>query len=60
MFASSKSPSRGGRQVLESELLALGVVFKHSRPYHPQTCGKIELRHQTLKKFLCKQPLFEY
>lgn len=47
---------RGGRQALESELLALGVVFKHSRPYHPQTCGKIERWHQTLKKFLAKQP----
>jgi len=46
---------RGGRQALESEMLALGVVFKHSRPYHPQTCGKIERWHQTLKKFLRKQ-----
>lgn len=47
---------RGGRQALESEMLALGVVFKHSRPYHPQTCGKIERWHQTLKRFLVKQP----
>jgi transposase InsO family protein len=47
---------RGGRQALESEMLALGVIFKHSRPYHPQTCGKIERWHQTLKKFLRKQP----
>jgi hypothetical protein len=27
---------------MESELLALGIEFKHSRPYHPQTCGKVE------------------
>lgn len=47
---------RGGRQALESELLALGIVFKHSRPYHPQTCGKIERWHQTLKRFLAAQP----
>ncbi|MGZ6527895.1 MAG: IS481 family transposase [Actinomycetota bacterium] len=47
---------RGGRQALESEMLALGVEFKHSRPYHPQTCGKIERWHQTLKKYLRKQP----
>jgi transposase InsO family protein len=47
---------RNGRQALESELLALGIVFKHSRPYHPQTCGKVERFHQTLKLFLAKQP----
>ena len=47
---------RGGRAALEQELLALGIVFKHSRPYHPQTCGKVERFHQTLKGFLAKQP----
>ncbi|HET7524140.1 MAG TPA: IS481 family transposase [Acidimicrobiales bacterium] len=47
---------RNGRCSLQSELIALGVEFKHSRPYHPQTCGKIERFHQTLKKWLDKQP----
>lgn len=46
---------RGGRQALESELLALGITFKHARPYHPQTCGKVERFHQTLKRFLAAQ-----
>jgi transposase InsO family protein len=46
---------RGGRSAMESELLALGIEFKHSRPYHPQTCGKVERFHQTLKKHLAKQ-----
>jgi len=46
---------RGGRAALESELLAPGAVFNHSRPYHPQTCGKVERFHQTLKGFLARQ-----
>jgi transposase InsO family protein len=48
--------SRKGKVLLESELERLGVVFKHSTPYHPQTCGKVERFHQTLKRFLAKQP----
>ena len=47
---------RNGRCAIESELLALGIIFKHSRPYHPQTCGKVERFHQTLKKHLQAQP----
>ena len=46
---------RRGRCLLETELAALGVELKHSRPYHPQTCGKVERFHQTLKKWLRKQ-----
>jgi len=29
----------------------LGIASKHSRPYHPQTCGKVERFHQTMKKY---------
>jgi len=39
----------------EMELAGLGILAKHSRPYHPQTCGKVERFHQTMKKFLYKQ-----
>lgn len=46
---------RNGRVMLETLLEAQGVIYKHSRPYHPQTCGKIERFHQTMKKFLAKQ-----
>jgi transposase InsO family protein len=44
-----------GKVLLESELERLGIMFKNSRPYHPQTCGKVERLHQTLKRFLAKQ-----
>jgi len=42
--------------LLESELERLGIAYKNSRPYHPQTCGKVERFHQTLKGYLAKQP----
>lgn len=51
----SGSPRRG-RVVLESELDRLGIESKHSSPYHPQTCGKVERFHQTLKRYLARQP----
>ena len=44
--------SGGDRGALATELARLGIVFKHSRPYHPQTCGKVERFHQTMKKHL--------
>jgi transposase InsO family protein len=46
---------RHGYSAMESELFHLGIDYKHSRPYHPQTCGKVERFHQTLKRFLAKQ-----
>jgi transposase InsO family protein len=49
-------PRQGGRVALELELISRGVRFRHSRPYHPQTCGKVERFHQTVKKWLDHQP----
>jgi transposase-like protein len=46
---------RKGKVLFESELERLGIEFKNSRPYHPQTCGKIERLHQTLKRYLARQ-----
>ncbi len=48
--------SRHGRCAMENELARLGIAYKHSRPYHPQTCGKVARFHQTLKKHLARQP----
>jgi transposase InsO family protein len=48
---------RGFEVYFERQLRAIGVVPKTSRPYHPQTCGKVERFQQTLKKWLRRQPL---
>jgi transposase InsO family protein len=44
-----------GWVALERELTALGIGLSHCRPYHPQTCGKVERFHQTPKKWLTRQ-----
>jgi transposase InsO family protein len=46
---------RGGRCALELECDRFGIKDINSRPYHPQTCGKVERFHQTLKRYLAKQ-----
>ncbi len=35
-----------------ANLAQVGVGIGHSRPYHPQTCGKVERFHQTMKRWL--------
>jgi transposase InsO family protein len=47
---------RGSHTGMEIELAALGITFKHGKPYHPQTQGKVERYHLTLKQWLKKQP----
>jgi transposase InsO family protein len=37
-------------------LLDHGARPVNSSPYHPQTCGKVERHHQTLKKWLSTRP----
>jgi transposase InsO family protein len=43
---------RGGLSQLERELAACGIVAISSSVAHPQTCGKVERHHQTMKKWL--------
>jgi hypothetical protein len=48
---------RGFEVDFEIRLREAGVHAITSRPYHPQTCGKVERFQQTLKKWLRHQPL---
>jgi transposase InsO family protein len=45
-----------GRNALEAELASLGVTQKNGKPNHPQTQGKVERFHQTLKRWLARRP----
>ena len=45
-----------GASQFSRAVMALGSRLVHSSPYHPQTCGKVERHHQTLKKWLARQP----
>jgi transposase InsO family protein len=47
----------GGRNAFEYVLSALRIQQKNGHPAHPQTQGKIERFHQTLKLWLRSQPL---
>ena len=46
----------GGRNAFEYLLALLGITQKNGNPGHPQTQGKIERFHQTLKRWLTQQP----
>jgi transposase InsO family protein len=47
---------RGVEIDFERNLRVLGIRHLLSSPAHPQTCGKIERFHQTLKRWLATQP----
>jgi Integrase core domain len=56
VFTTRLSGGKGGRNGFENELRRLGVTQINSTPNHPTTCGKVERFHQTLKKWLTRQP----
>jgi transposase InsO family protein len=49
-------PRGGAMTSFERFLAAHRVRLRHSTAYHPQTCGKVERFHQTLKNWLAHQP----
>jgi hypothetical protein len=56
VFTTRLSGGKGGRNHREVELHRLRVVQINSTPNHPTTCGKVERFHQTLKRWLIRQP----
>jgi transposase InsO family protein len=56
VFTTRLSGGKGGRNGFENELHRLGVTQINSTPNHPTTCGEVERFHQTLKKWLTRQP----
>ena len=55
-FTTRLSGGKGGRNGLENELRRRASPRSNSTPNHPTTCGKVERFHQTLKKWLTRQP----
>jgi putative transposase len=45
-----------GQGAFARAVQAMGARIIRSSPYHPQTCGKVERHHQTLKRWLATQP----
>jgi transposase InsO family protein len=56
-FTGRHRSANAGPTLFARTLTTAGTRLIHSSPYHPQTCGKVERHHQTLKKWLAHQPL---
>jgi len=56
VFTTRLARYKGARGGFEKLLAAHGIAQKNGRPGHPQTQGKIERFHQTLKRFLAARP----
>jgi hypothetical protein len=55
-FTGGPRAGGAGASQFSRAVTAMGSRLIHSSPYHPQTCGKVERHHQTLKKWLARQP----
>lgn len=56
IFTTRFARGKGGPNQFEHLIDSLGIVQKNGSPGHPQTQGKIERFHQTLKKWLAARP----
>ena len=56
VFTARLAGARGGRNGFEVLLNKHNIQQKNGRPGHPQTQGKIERFHQTLKRWISKAP----
>lgn len=56
VFTARLAGRKGGRNAFEKVLTTHRIQQKNGRPGHPQTQGKIERFHQTLKKWISAQP----
>lgn len=56
VFTARLAGRKGGRNAFEKVLNANKIQQKNGRPGHPQTQGKIERFHQTLKKWINARP----
>jgi transposase InsO family protein len=56
VYTTRLAGGKGGRNAFEHQLHILGITQKNGSPSHPQTQGKIERFHQTLKRWLRGQP----
>jgi len=57
VFTTRLARFKGARGGFEKLLAAHDITQKNGRPGHPQTQGKIERFHQTLKRWLTARPL---
>ena len=46
----------GQTVTFERRVREAGINFTHARPYHPQTCGKVERLHRTEREWLARHP----
>lgn len=56
IFTTRFAAGKGGPNHFENVIAQLGVTQKNGHPGHPQTQGKIERFHQTLKRWLAAHP----